>query len=85
MSVHQTASRPAGASAGAVTLGLVLTLATFVMVFLAFLLAPILLLGVALVAYLVMRPRPGTAAADHQPVQLVQPPNRTHRFGAGAP
>lgn len=57
MSVQTSASRPAGKSVGAATVGLVVTLLVFVGVFLAFLIAPLVLLGLALVGYLVMRPR----------------------------
>ena len=57
MSVQTSASRPAGKSVGAATVGLVVTLIIFVGVFLAFLIAPLILLGVALVGYMIMRPR----------------------------
>jgi hypothetical protein len=45
MSVNAFGSRPAGKSVGAAGVGLVVTLAIFVVVFVAFLIAPLILLG----------------------------------------
>lgn len=80
MSVQTSASRPAGKSVGAALLGLVVTLAVFVIVFLAFLVAPLLLLGVAFLAYLAMRPRSERPAAggSSSPAGTA-----AHGFGAG--
>ncbi len=57
MTINAFSSRPAGKSVGAAGVGLIVTLAIFVVVFVAFLIAPLVLLGVAFLAYLVMRPR----------------------------
>jgi hypothetical protein len=80
MSVQTSASRPAGKSVGAATIGLLVTLLVFVGVFLAFLIAPLLLLAVAFVGYLVMRPRGGTSPAGG-PGSSAGVSN--HGFGAG--
>ena len=78
MSINAFSSRPVGKSVGAAGVGIIVTLAIFVVVFVAFLIAPLLLLGVAFLAYLVMRPRP--ARTD-----VVQPgdPAAPGGFGAG--
>ena len=81
MSVQTSASRPAGRSVGAATIGLLVTLLVFVGVFLAFLIAPLLLLAVALAGYLVMRPRGGRSTTSG-PGSTSGVPN--HGFGAGA-
>ncbi|WP_148611260.1 hypothetical protein [Nocardioides rubriscoriae] len=62
MSVHSTSSRQAGTSVAAAVTGLVVTLVAFVVVFSAFLLAPLALFGVALACYLVLRPRSARSA-----------------------
>ena len=81
MSVQTSTSRPAGKSAGAAIVGLLITLAIFVIVFLAFLLAPLLLLGVAFIAYLALRPRTDkTKSAGPSSAAGVS----AHGFGAGA-
>ncbi len=80
MSVQTTASRPAGKSAGAAAVGVILTLAIFVLIFLSFLVAPLLVLAAAFLAYAVMRPR-----ADKGPASgpAAAPGRAAHGFGAG--
>ena len=80
MSVQTSASRPAGKSVGAATVGLVVTLIIFVGVFLAFLIAPLILLGVAFVGYMIMRPRADRATSSG-PAASSGVSN--HGFGAG--
>ncbi|GEP38701.1 hypothetical protein NPS01_23640 [Nocardioides psychrotolerans] len=83
MTVQTSASRPAGKSVGAATVGVLLTLIIFAVVFLAFLIAPLIALLLAFLAYTVMRPRanrttssgPGSPAGSGQAAQ---------GFGAGA-
>lgn len=82
MSVNAFSSRPAGKSIGAAGVGLLVTLLIFVLVFISFLIAPLLVLALAFVAYLVMRPRqsrrdPVTADNGEGPVE-------PSGFGAGA-
>ena len=81
MSVQTSASRPAGKSVGAATVGLLLTLTIFVGVFLAFLIAPMILLGVAYLAYVVMRPRQDrtTSTGPAHATGMA-----SHGFGSGA-
>lgn len=81
MSVQTSASRPAGKSVGAAGVGLVVTLAIFVVVFLAFLIAPLLALGVAFLAYTVMRPRANRTQSSGP---AAAPGQASHGFGAGA-
>ena len=57
MSVQASPSRPAAKSIGAAFVDILLTLVIFVLAFLAFLIAPLLALAVAYLAYAVMRPR----------------------------
>ena len=85
MSVQTSASRPAGKSVGAATVGLVVTLLIFVGVFLAFLIAPLLLLGVAFLGYLIMRPRSDqhqssgpASAAGQSPTTASEPAPSDH-------
>lgn len=80
MSVNAFASRPAGKSIGAAGVGLIATLAIFVVVFVAFLVAPLILLGVAFIAYLVMRPRQTRPERSRNTDGTVEPTG----FGAGA-
>lgn len=80
MSVQTSASRPAGKSVGAATIGLLLTLAIFVGVFLAFLIAPMILLGVAYLAYVIMRPREDKTRSTG-PAQATGV--ASHGFGSG--
>ena len=86
MSVQTAVLRPAGRSAGAAMLGLVVSLALFVVLFMAFLIAPLALFGVALVAYLVahlvVRPR---AARRPRSAPVVLTSAISNDFGAGAP
>ncbi len=65
MSVQASPSRPATKSIGAAVVSIVLTLAILVVVFLSFLIAPLLVLALAYLAYAVLRPgnrRRATAA-----------------------
>lgn len=84
----QTATRTGGKSVGSAVLGVLLTLAIFVLTFVGFLIAPLALLLVAFLVWTVMRPRqgaeqPATGAAD---VTEGSHPGRTSStdFGAGA-
>lgn len=79
MSINAFSSRPAGKSVGAAGVGLIVTLAIFVVVFVAFLIAPLLLLAVAFLAYLVMRPR----QARTEVAQSGDSPATPGGFGAG--
>ncbi len=79
MLVRTTAARPAARSVGAAVVGLLVTLATFVVAILAFVVAPLLLLAAALLAYAVLRPRTGRAPGASSGSGLA-----THGFGAGA-
>ncbi len=80
MSVQTTVSRPAGTSVGAAAIGLVATLALFVVTVLAFLIAPLVLFAVALVAYLILRPRNVRFPQSAPPAQ---PGGVPHDFGVG--
>ena len=77
MSVEAASARPRK-SAGAAGLGTVLTLIIFIGVFVTFLVAPLIALGVAYLAWTVMKPREKAAAG---PAAADRP---THSFGAGA-
>lgn len=79
MSVNTFSARPARKSVGAAGVGLLVTLAIFVVVFVAFLIAPLILLGVAFLAYLVMRPR----QARTELVQSGDAPAAPGGFGTG--
>ena len=57
MSVQATSSRPGGKSAGAAGLGALLQLGVFLVVVVAFLVAPLLALAIAFLVYTVMRAR----------------------------
>lgn len=84
MTVHVTSPRRAGKSAGAAIGGALLTLGMFVALFLSFLIAPLLLLGVAYLAYLALRPKAG---ASRTPAGAPGTPAATasaHGFGSGA-
>lgn len=80
MSVQTSASRPAGKSVGGAAVGVIVTLLIFVFVFLGFLIAPLLALAVAFLAYTVMRPRANRTESSG-------PSSATgtsaHGFGAG--
>lgn len=80
MSGRTSVPRPPVVSAGAALLGLLVTLTVFAMMFLAFLLAPLLLFGAVLVAYPVIRPLLTPTSGNRPPVQRR---STTHRFGAG--
>ena len=81
MSVQTTTSRPAGKSVGAATVGLVVSLVVFVVVFVAFLIAPLAVLLLAYLAYVVMRPRAArsTSAGPATPAG-----SAAQNFGSGA-
>lgn len=74
MSVQLAPPRPRK-SVGAASVGVLVTLLVFVLVFMAFLIAPLLALPLAYVAYLALRPREKSSAPSAQ---------ATHGFGAGA-
>jgi len=87
----QTTSHSGGKSVGSAVLGILLTLAIFVLTFVGFLIAPLALLLVAFLVWTVMRPRqggeqPAVPAADG--VDEVAGGrlgrNATTDFGAGA-
>ena len=82
MTVNAFGSRPTGKSVGAAGVGLLVTLVIFVVVFVAFLVAPLLLLGAAFLAYLVMRPR--QARHDGPGAGEESGPASPTGFGAGA-
>lgn len=84
MTVQTSGSRPAGKSAGAAAVGILLTLAIFVGVFLAFLIAPLLALLLAFLAYTVMRPR-ATSTTSSGPGSPAGSGQAAHGFGAGTP
>ncbi|MCW2772461.1 MAG: hypothetical protein JWN91_787 [Nocardioides sp.] len=81
MSVQASSSRPATKSIGAAVVDLILTLVILVVTFLAFLIAPLLALGVAYLCYAAMRPRAKkrTGSAPHATAS----DTATHGFGAG--
>lgn len=87
MSMHVSSSRPATKSIGAALVGVVLTLVILVVVLLSFLIAPLLALGVALLAYLAIRPRAqrraSRAGGTRQPAGTDQP-RSAFGFGAGS-
>jgi predicted DNA repair protein MutK len=82
MSVQASTSRPATKSIGAAFVDLVLTLVILVVTFLAFLIAPLLALGVAYLCYAVMRPRANKRATGSAPAATHD--SAPHGFGAGA-
>ncbi len=69
MSLQTGSSRPATKSIGAAFVGLVLTLVILVVAMLSFLIAPLVALGVAYLAYAVMRPRSNKRPKSDQPAQ----------------
>lgn len=80
MSVQTTTTRPAGKSGGAAALGILVTLGIFVVVFMAFLVAPLLALLIAFLGYLALRPRQAKA---EQPGVVGAPAPVSHGFGSG--
>lgn len=80
MSVNAFGSQPAGKSVGAAGVGLIVTLAIFVIVFVAFLIAPLIVLALAFLAYLVMRPR---QARNGSPTEATEAGTSPTGFGAG--
>ena len=84
MSVQASPSRPATKSVGAAFVDILLTLVIFVVVLLSFLIAPLLALAVAYLAYVVLRPRGNKkAAANGAPGARTGPAGSAHGFGAG--
>ncbi|GAB2873312.1 hypothetical protein [Nocardioides pacificus] len=70
-------------SVGAGVLGLVVTLVIFTVVFVGFLIAPLVVLGLAFLAYLLMRPRQrSTSRRESDPGGLVV--RSPGGFGSGA-
>lgn len=91
MSLQMGSSRPATKSVGAAVVGMFLTLAILVIALLSFLIAPLVALGVAYLAYSVMRPRSNkkrtaqTPAPPSTPGQPESPGRAAHgAFGFGA-
>jgi phosphate/sulfate permease len=85
MSVQASPSRPATKSVGAAFVDIVLTLVVFVVVLLSFLIAPLVALAVAYLAYAVMRPRgKKKAEAAAAPGARTGRAGSAHGFGAGA-
>lgn len=81
--VQQPGTRSNGKSVGSAVLGVLLTLAIFVLTFVGFLIAPLALLLVAFLVWTVMRPRQGSAHdAGTGPADEDHP--RAAGFGAGA-
>ncbi len=80
MSVNAFGSQPMGKSVGAAGVGMIVTLAIFVVVFVAFLIAPLIVLALAFLAYLVMRPRQTRAGAPGEDADAGSSPTG---FGAG--
>lgn len=88
MSDQTASARPAGVAAAAATAGALATLVVFVVALLAFLVAPLALFAVALVGYLVLRPRRDrttTAPAGPVPGRAAgrAPRSPGHGFGSG--
>lgn len=88
MSVQSSMPRPATKSIGAAFVDILLTLGILVVTFLAFLIAPLLVLAVAYLAYVVLRPRSrkksSAAPAGSGGGPGSTPPVSAHGFGAGA-
>lgn len=87
MSMQASTPRRASKSIGAAFVSLLITFVIFVAVFLSFLIAPLVALGLAYLAYAVWRPRKkANNAAPAAPGEA--PQQRTngvaHGFGAGA-
>ncbi len=82
MSVHASPSRPAAKSIGAAFVDIMLTLVILVVALLSFLIAPLVALGVAYLAYAVMRPR-GKKMAAATARGASGPATASHGFGAG--
>jgi hypothetical protein len=82
MPLQASPSRPAAKSIGAAFVDILLTLVILVVALLTFLIAPLVALGVAYLAYALMRPRgkkKAAAAAGSQPGTATS----SHGFGAG--
>ena len=90
MTVQASPSRPASKSVGAAFVGILLTLSIFAVVMLSFLIAPLVVLLGAYLAFLMFRSRKKRDAAA--PVDGAHPaigpgaqaPRPTHGFGTGA-
>jgi hypothetical protein len=84
MSVQASPSRPATKSVGAAFVDILLTLVILVVAFLSFLIAPLLALAVAYLAYTVIRPRgKRKAAAAAGGAGRSSGATSPHGFGAG--
>jgi hypothetical protein len=92
MSMHASSTRPAAKSIGAAFVDVVLTLVILVVVFLTFLIAPLVALALAYLAYAVIRPRgkkkpvarPGQSGSPGQPRSPGQSGQAAaYGFGAG--
>jgi phosphate/sulfate permease len=85
MSVQPSPSRPATKSIGAAFVDIVLTLAILVVVFLAFLIAPLVALAVAYLAYSVIRPRANKRRTTGRPGQRASAVRPGQQAPAAAP
>lgn len=83
MSVQSTAARPAGKSVGAAGVGILLTLATFVAVFVTFLIAPLVALLLGYLVYTVMRSRGGDTEPSGPAGSSASSSQSASGFGAG--
>ena len=83
MSAQASPSRPAAKSIGAAFVDILLTLVIFVVVLLSFLIAPLLALAVAYLAYAVLRPRGNKKGAAAAPGGQPGRAATSHGFGAG--
>lgn len=83
MSLQMGSSRPATKSVGAAVVGMVLTLAILVVAMLSFLIAPLVALGLAYLAYAVMRPR-STKKRTADPSAPASAPGHTESPGRAA-
>ena len=85
MAVQAGSSRSATKSIGAAFINLLLTLVIFIVVLLAFLIAPLVALGLAYLCYVVWRPRGKKTEATAAGAAAGEPrrPGPAHGFGAG--
>ena len=85
MTVQAGSSRSATKSIGAAVVNLLITLGGCIAILLAFLIAPLVALGLAYLAYVVWRPR--SKKSSNAPAAPGEPRQRgtaSHGFGAGA-
>lgn len=82
MTVHAGSARPQRMSIGAAVLRVFVTLALFLLVFIPFLIAPLLLLGAGYLVYVVWRSRGSRPARSSEPGAPAAP--SASGFGAGA-